>query len=83
MPFHKNPPGKYILAISIAVGVVTCLVTYPPFNTWFGFTPLSWKIITGIALIVVLYVMSAEITKRVFFKKDLHPKDVSAIITHK
>jgi Mg2+-importing ATPase len=74
MPFYKNPPGKYVLFISIAVGVVTFLVTYPPFNSWFGFTPLSWKMLTGIALIILLYVMSAEVTKRIFFRKNFSGK---------
>ncbi|MHC1720898.1 MAG: magnesium-translocating P-type ATPase [Clostridiaceae bacterium] len=68
-PFYKSRPGKALLWLTIATGVVTFAMPYMPFSHVLGFTPLPvWVVATLIGL-TALYVLAAEITKKLFYAR--------------
>ena len=70
MPFFKSIPGKYLLTATLLVISVTLVLPFISVGRkLFGFTalPLSFLVLMGI--IVALYIISAEVLKKVFYKK--------------
>jgi Mg2+-importing ATPase len=68
-PFFKSMPGKYLLTATLLVAGVTSVLPLTPFGEVFGFKPLPILFIVLIFTIVLLYVVSAEIVKKIFYKK--------------
>jgi len=67
-PFFKSKPGKYLLMTTLLIAVVTIFLPFTPLGTILGFTPLSFTTYLLLALIVILYIFAAEITKTIFYK---------------
>ena len=68
-PFFKSKPGRYLLITTLAIAVLTFILPFTPLGSVFGFLPL--KLNTGLLLllIVIFYIVVAEITKTIFYKK--------------
>lgn len=62
------PPGKYLLAATLLVVLVTMALPYTPLAPLFGFRPLSLEFLGMIGLIMVLYITAAEVAKKVFYR---------------
>ena len=62
-------PGKYLLIATLSIVFITIILPFTPLGTVFGFIALSLKTYLLLALIVAFYIISAEITKRIFYKK--------------
>ena len=67
--FFKSKPGKYLLLTTLLIVGITLILPLTPLGKLFGFMPLPPLIIAMIAGIVVLYIFSAEVTKKIFYKK--------------
>jgi Mg2+-importing ATPase len=68
-PLFKSRPSKYLLFATVAVVIATILLPFVAFAKLFGFVPISSSFILFTAIIVGLYIVSAELTKRVFYKR--------------
>jgi Mg2+-importing ATPase len=68
-PFFKSRPGKYLLIATISIAFITLILPFTPLGSIFGFSPLAFSTYILILLIVVVYVVAAEITKTIFYKK--------------
>lgn len=68
-PFFKSRPGKYLLMTTLLIIAVTLVVPFTPLGEVFGFQPVPLWFMFVIAVIVLLYVAGAEITKRIFYSK--------------
>ena len=68
-PFFKSRPGKYLLLATLAIVVVTLLLPFTPLAEVFGFSPLPISFLLSIGIIVLFYVVAAEMVKTVFYKK--------------
>ncbi|MGD0036372.1 MAG: magnesium-translocating P-type ATPase [Bacteroidota bacterium] len=68
-PFFKSRPGKYLLITTLSIVVVTVIVPFTPFAKIFGFSPLPFSFFLFIGIIVLFYVIAAEMVKTVFYKK--------------
>ena len=68
-PFFRSRPGKYLLIATLSIAVITLVFPFTPLGNVFGFSPLPLSTYLLLLLIVVLYILAAEITKRVFYKK--------------
>ena len=68
-PFFRSRPGKYLLIATLAIAVLTFILPFTPLGTVFGFSPLSFSTYLYLLLIIVLYIIAAEITKTIFYKK--------------
>ncbi len=68
-PFFKSKPGKYLLITTLLIAAVTLLFPFTPFAGPFGFKPLPISVMLIIAAIIGIYVITAEIVKRIFYKR--------------
>jgi Mg2+-importing ATPase len=68
-PFFRSRPGKYLLMATLGIVAVTLILPFTPLARIFGFSPLPILFLLQIGLIVLLYIITAEIVKKVFYKK--------------
>ena len=68
-PFFRSRPGKYLLITTLSVFAATLILPFTPLAVLFGFSPLPISFLLFIGLIVLFYIVAAEITKKVFYKK--------------
>lgn len=67
-PFFKSMPGKYLLIATFAIIGITLIIPFTPFSNLLGFSQLPISLILLILFIVLLYMITAEITKKIFYK---------------
>jgi Mg2+-importing ATPase len=68
-PMFKSKPSKYLLFATLLIIVVVITIPFVPFSQIFGFTMLNATYLATIAVIVLLYIMTAELTKKMFYKR--------------
>ncbi len=68
-PFFKSRPGKYLLLATLLIVVMTLILPFTTLGDIFGFSrlPISFLLIVG--LITICYIITAEIAKKIFYKK--------------
>lgn len=69
-PFFKSRPGKYLLLATLLVVALTLVLPLTPAARIFEFTLLPLKFVPILAVIVMLYVCCAELTKIWFYKRE-------------
>jgi Mg2+-importing ATPase len=62
-------PGKYLLAATVFVAVLALLLPVMPFASILGFTTVPFKFYLAMLGIVSLYIFSAELVKKWFYKR--------------
>jgi Mg2+-importing ATPase len=72
-PLLKSRPGKYLLMATLLVVVVTLILPYTPLDKVLGFSQLPISFILVIIVIVIVYILAAEITKKVFYRLIRQP----------
>lgn len=65
--FFKSKPSKYLAIASIAVALFVMVLPSLPFASILGFRPLPLIFYPVLLGIVVLYILSAEMTKKWFY----------------
>ena len=68
-PFFRSRPGKFLLMATLSIVAVTVILPFTPLAGIFGFSPLPVSFLLLIGVVVLLYVISAELVKMVFYKK--------------
>ena len=68
LPFLRSKPSKAMLGMTALVTAITLAMPYTPLAGLLGFAPLSLSYLLAIFGIVTLYFLSAELTKRWFYK---------------
>jgi Mg2+-importing ATPase len=68
-PFFRSKPGRYLLLATLSIAVITMILPFTPLGKIFGFSPLSLLTYLLLLAIIVIYIVAAEITKRIFYKK--------------
>ena len=68
-PFFKSRPGKYLLMATLSIVVVTLILPFTPLAEIFGFSPLPFSFLLLIGIVVLFYIITAEMAKTVFYKK--------------
>jgi P-type Mg2+ transporter len=67
LPFIRSRPSRTMLAVTAVVILITLWLLYSPLAGLLGFVPLPPPFLLVIFVIVALYFMSAELTKRWFY----------------
>ncbi|WP_411821891.1 magnesium-translocating P-type ATPase [Leptospira sp. 'Mane'] len=65
----ESRPGKYLLAATLCTAIATLALPYTPLAPLFGFAPLPWVYLLAIAILISFYMGTAEVVKRIFFRK--------------
>ncbi len=68
-PFYRSRPGRPLVIATLAIAGAAVVLPFTPLGRIFGFAPLPIKFFGWMAAIVALYVVLAEVTKRVFYRK--------------
>jgi Mg2+-importing ATPase len=68
-PFFRSRPGNSLLLATLSIVVIAAVVPFTPLATLLGFGPMPVAFLLYVGLIIVLYVVAAELVKRVFYKK--------------
>lgn len=69
LPFVKSKASKFLTTSTIAAVAVGWFIPFTPLGKVFGFFPLSFPIIFTIIGIVLAYLITVEIVKRIYYKK--------------
>jgi Mg2+-importing ATPase len=68
-PFFRSTPGKYLLIATLSIVGVTLILPFTPLAGLFGFTQLPVLFLLLIGVIIVAYIITAEIAKTIFYEK--------------
>jgi Mg2+-importing ATPase len=68
-PLFKSKPRRYLLIATLAVVAFTVILPFSPLAQIFGFIGLTSLYLVAVGVIVLLYIIAAEIVKRIFYKR--------------
>ncbi|HET6465722.1 MAG TPA: magnesium-translocating P-type ATPase [Nitrospiria bacterium] len=68
-PFFQSMPGTHLLIATLFVVGATLIFPFTPIGALFGFGPLPPGFFFLMGMIVVLYILAAEVMKRLFFRR--------------
>jgi Mg2+-importing ATPase len=68
LPFTRSVPSRLMLLVTGLIILLAVAIPYTPLAGIMGFIPLAPIYLLGIAVIVLLYFASAELTKRWFYR---------------
>lgn len=68
-PFFKSKPGKYLLMATLLIVVLTLIFPFTPLAKLFGLRPVPLSFLLVLGVIVIIYIIAAEIAKRVFYRR--------------
>ncbi len=66
-PFFRSRPGTLLWVSTLVLSVVTLAVPYLPFVTFLGFAQLPAWLMAALVILTCLYVLAAEVAKKIFF----------------
>ena len=67
-PFFRSRPGKYLSIATVCVAAAALILPYTPLAGLMGFASLPVRMLPAIFGVIALYILSAEIGKRYFYK---------------
>jgi Mg2+-importing ATPase len=68
-PFFKSRPAKYLLMATLLTVIVTAVLPFTPLGGIFGFSRLPISFFVLIGIIIIAYIITAEMAKTVFYRK--------------
>ena len=68
-PFFRSRPGKYLLIATLSIVCITFILPFTPLGNVFGFSPPKPLVCLLLLLIIAVYIVAAEITKTIFYRK--------------
>ncbi len=68
-PLFKSKPRRYLLIATLAVVAFTVILPFSPLAQIFGFIGLPSVYLVAVGVIVLLYIIAAEIVKKIFYKR--------------
>lgn len=69
LPFWRSAPNRIMLIATGLVAAVVLALPYSPLASLLGFRPLPLTTLLSLLLIVLAYVLTAEVAKRWFFRR--------------
>jgi len=68
-PFFRSRPGTYLMTVTILVVAAALVMPFTPFAPILGFEPLPPLFLLAIGIIVIAYMLAAEMVKKIFFAR--------------
>jgi Mg2+-importing ATPase len=67
-PFYKSMPGRYLLLATVSVMIVVTFLPLTYFAPFLGIVPLPAIFYLWVFIIILLYVITAEMAKKIFYR---------------
>jgi len=67
-PFFRSQPGKYLFISTLSIVSITLILPFTPLAGIFGFSSLPVTFFLVICIIVLCYIFTAELVKKIFYK---------------
>lgn len=71
IPFLQSRPSKYLVMTTLAAVGFGWLLTQKGIGEFFGFSPLPWYAVLTIFTLVVIYLITVEVTKQIFYRRTV------------
>jgi Mg2+-importing ATPase len=71
-PFYKSRPGNQLLVATLAVVLATLVLPFTPLGGIFGLVPLPLSFLLILGLIMIFYIFTAEVVKKLFYQRMNH-----------
>ena len=68
-PFYKSRPGRLLSGATVVVVLATIVLPLTAVGEVFGFAPLPVSFLIMMGIIVMLYILSAEFAKKIFYQR--------------
>ncbi|MDH7500101.1 MAG: magnesium-translocating P-type ATPase [candidate division NC10 bacterium] len=68
-PFFQSRPGKMLLVATLLIVGTTLALPFSPLGELLGFSPLPTSFLLLVGVIVMLYIVGAEIAKAAFYRR--------------
>jgi Mg2+-importing ATPase len=68
-PFFRSRPRRYLLGITLMVGMATFILPYTSLSQPFGFTKMPVYFLAIVLFIVAAYIVTAELAKKIFYDR--------------
>ncbi len=68
LPLTHSRPGLYLLSSTLIIVAITLLIPYTPVAAPLGFQPLTPTLLGLLGLIILAYMLTAELAKRIFYR---------------
>jgi Mg2+-importing ATPase len=68
-PSFKSVPGRYLLGTTLLIVGLTIIFPLTPLAPFFNFQPLPLEFLLLLGLLMVLYISTAELAKRIFYRR--------------
>ena len=68
-PLFKSKPRRHLLLATLFVAGITVILPFTPLAQIFGFIGIPPLYLVAIGVIVLLYIITAEIMKKIFYKR--------------
>ncbi len=69
-PFYQSKPGRFLVGATLVVVALTLLLPFTPLGRLFGFSAVPLSFLGAMAVIMALYIGSAELAKHFFYKRE-------------
>ncbi|MHB1376570.1 MAG: magnesium-translocating P-type ATPase [Candidatus Humimicrobiaceae bacterium] len=66
-PFYKSKPGKYLIIAIVLTALVTIAIPFTSLGAIFGFVKIPINFLLILLLILIVYMVLAEVTKKIFY----------------
>ena len=67
-PMFKSRPSKYLLLSTLFIVGFTIILPFTPVGEMFGFKGLPYGLLFLVGIIVLFYIIIAEVVKRIFYR---------------
>jgi len=71
IPFLQSRPSRYVVISTLLIVTLGWLIPFTPFAAYFGFTPLNYRILLSIGLLVLVYLGLTQKLKGYIFSRFL------------
>ena len=68
-PFFRSRPGRPLLLATLGIVALALALPYTPLGRLFGFCPLPPGVLLAVGVIVVLYIVTAEAVKMLYYRR--------------
>ena len=65
---YKSKPGKFLLLSTFSIATITIFLPYSPIGSLMGLVPLPARFFLWMGGILVMYIVTAELAKRLFYR---------------